>query len=163
MNKTQQGFTLIELMIVVAIIGILAAVAIPAYQSYTLKAKFAEVVNAASPYKLGVELCAQNGNCSSNGAFTAFTVVAGVPAADDASVAAELPEVTSSTTYMAPAGFAVSTAGSTVTIVLTPTETGGILATDTYTLTGTLGTDGRIAWVKDTTTGCAVHVGGAIC
>ncbi len=62
MKKTQQGFTLIELMIVVAIIGILAAIAIPAYQDYTIRAKVTEVVVAASACKVSVSEYAQTMN-----------------------------------------------------------------------------------------------------
>lgn len=58
--KKQSGFTLIELMIVVAIVAILAAVALPAYQNYTAKAKFTEVVAATGAAKASVELCYNN-------------------------------------------------------------------------------------------------------
>jgi prepilin-type N-terminal cleavage/methylation domain-containing protein len=60
MKQVQKGFTLIELMIVVAIIGILAAIAIPAYQDYTKKAHFAEVVSISDAYKQTVALCMQD-------------------------------------------------------------------------------------------------------
>lgn len=64
MKRTmQQGFTLIELMIVVAIIGILAAVALPAYQDYTARAKITEVIGFMSAAKAGVaEAYASEGN-----------------------------------------------------------------------------------------------------
>ena len=69
-KRAQQGFTLIELMIVVAIIGILAAVALPAYQDYTVKAKIGNVLGTASPIKTAVALCSQEAggevtNCTS--------------------------------------------------------------------------------------------------
>lgn len=54
MRKVQQGFTLIELMIVVAIIGILAAIAIPQYQDYTIRAKMSNAVQAAESLKLAM-------------------------------------------------------------------------------------------------------------
>ncbi len=57
-NKKQQGFTLIELMIVVAIIAILSAFAVPAYQNYTKKATLAEFPKVSAAMKLAVELCA---------------------------------------------------------------------------------------------------------
>jgi len=59
-RKTQAGFTLIELMIVIAIVGILAAVALPSYQNYTKRAKFSEVIAATSPAKLAIDLCFQS-------------------------------------------------------------------------------------------------------
>lgn len=65
MKSIQKGFTLIELMIVVAIIGILAAVALPAYQDYTVRARASELLLAASGAKTSItEMCQLNNNCS---------------------------------------------------------------------------------------------------
>ena len=65
-NKNQKGFTLIELMIVVAIIGILAAIALPAYQNYVKKARFSELLNASAAAKTAVEVCFQSNAALTN-------------------------------------------------------------------------------------------------
>lgn len=68
MKKIQQGFTLIELMIVVAIIGILAAVALPAYQDYTARARVSEVIMAASACRTIITEASQTGMNTAPGA-----------------------------------------------------------------------------------------------
>lgn len=95
MKKVQQGFTLIELMIVIAIIGILAAIAIPNYQNYIKKAAYTEVTSAMAPFKTAVDMCFQDGAditacdagaggvpsapaATSNKAFNSLTVTDGV-------------------------------------------------------------------------------------
>lgn len=66
MSSRQQGFTLIELMIVVAIVGILAAIAIPAYQDYTIRAKVTEGLSLAAAAKLAVSETVQSGTAVAN-------------------------------------------------------------------------------------------------
>jgi type IV pilus assembly protein PilA len=66
MKRVQQGFTLIELMIVVAIIGILAAIAIPAYQDYTVKAKAQEGVSLASPAMTALGVACSDGTIATS-------------------------------------------------------------------------------------------------
>lgn len=84
--NAQKGFTLIELMIVIAIIGILAAIALPAYQTYTKKAKFSEVVLAASSVKNAVDICYQTKGAGDPDSLVAATGACGT----DAKVGADL-------------------------------------------------------------------------
>ena len=79
-KANQQGFTLIELMIVIAIIGILAAVALPAYQNYVSKAKFSEVLSVGETYKTAVSLCVTQRGIAAIGDCDAGAY--GIPAVD---------------------------------------------------------------------------------
>ena len=133
-TQNQKGFTLIELMIVIAIIGILAAIAVPQYQTYTKKAKFSEVTGATSPYKLAVELCYADqltlGNCYQPG-------VNGIPA-----------PATS-------AGYVSAVATSAGGVVTATAITGSGLAGETYILTPNAPTtstaSNSLTWVKSGT------------
>ena len=118
--KRQSGFTLIELMIVVAIVAILAAIALPAYQTYTLRAKYSEVVAAAGPAKTAFEVCAQGLDVPSASIDTASPNVGGqcvdaATAALKAAIADANPSRidTSDTATLAAASAASGTAGAT--------------------------------------------------
>jgi type IV pilus assembly protein PilA len=96
MKKNQQGFTLIELMIVVAIIGILAAVAIPAYQDYTVRARVAEGINLASAAKANVEdvLSSGNANGSADGYSHGWTAPSASTNVSSVAIASDTGQIT---------------------------------------------------------------------
>ena len=125
--KKQSGFTLIELMIVVAIVAILAAVALPAYQTYTQKARFTEVVSATGPYKTAIEVCIQtNGITALSATNNCNQGTRGVPA-NIASAAGNVASVTvtDTTNAITATGVAASFGGTAHTYVITPTITAG--------------------------------------
>lgn len=144
--KKQSGFTLIELMIVVAIIGILAAIALPAYQTYTNKAKFSEVVLATSGVKTAVEICGQ-AKATSSGTF----------GADCGTVGANGVVSAAGSTYVSSAVPSAGTNGDEVRITATATSE---LNAATYILVGTLETTGNVTWAENE--GAAADIGSCV-
>ena len=131
-RQLQKGFTLIELMIVVAIIAVLAAIALPAYSNYVNKAKFSEVITATTGVRSAIEVCYQTGGTLASCDTTDDTTVAAAQtgAAGGSNVASVA--VTADTAVIT--GTSVALSGTAYTIIYTPTAANGAL---TWAKTGT--------------------------
>jgi len=140
-QQNQKGFTLIELMIVVAIIGILAAVALPAYQDYTLKARFAEVKTSAASVKTTMAQCLQENNNIIASCDTFVDLGIATPAANDNLASVAIAETTGVITATGTA----SAGGYTYTLTPPEIEAGAPPpSTFVFTVGGTCSSQTRI-------------------